>query len=298
MQSVNYKKGESITLLCLIGNIILSILKLVAGILGNSKAMVADALHSTSDVIATVVVYIGIRIAKKPRDKGHPYGHGKVEPLASLFVAFLLIIAAFAVIQRIVQCVLVHSFITPSYMALAAAVFSIVVKEFMFRITYAEGKKINSESIMANAWDHRSDAYSSIGTFFGIGASILGQRIDIHWLEYMDPLAGAIVACMILKVAYDILRQSVKGLMDASPEAEVLEQIEETVLQIREVLDIPWVKARYIGQYLFIDLALEVDYSMTVHEGHEIAVKAEKAIKRNIPHAFEIIVHIEPGEIE
>ncbi len=298
MQSMDYKKGETITLLCLIGNIVLSILKLMAGILGNSKAMVADALHSTSDVIATVVVYIGIRIAKKPRDKGHPYGHGKVEPLASLFVGILLIIAAFAVIQRIVLCVSQHSFTTPSYMALAAALFSIVVKEFMFRITYAEGKKINSESIMANAWDHRSDAYSSIGTFFGIGGSIIGQRFNIHWLEYMDPLAGVIVACMILKVAYNILRQSVKGLMDTSPEMKVLEQIEETVFQIQDVLGIPWIKARYIGQYLFIDLALEVDHSMTVHEGHEIAVKAEKAIKKNIPYAFEIIVHIEPGEIE
>jgi len=296
MQSVDYKKGETITLICLVGNIVLSILKLIAGILGNSKAMIADALHSTSDVIATIVVFIGIRIAKKPRDKNHPYGHGKVEPLASLFVGVLLIIAAFAVIQRIAESISTHSFTTPSSIALIAALFSIVVKEMMFRITFAEGKKIKSESIMANAWDHRSDAYSSIGTFFGIGASMLGQRLNIQWLEYMDPLAGAIVAGMILKVAYDILKQSTKGLMDASPEVEVLEEIALIVSQIEEVEGIPWVKARYIGQHLFIDLALEVDSNMTVNQGHNVAIQAEKTLKKNISCALEIIVHIEPAK--
>ncbi len=296
MQSVDYKRGETITLICLVGNIVLSILKFIAGILGNSKAMIADALHSTSDVIATIVVFIGIRIAKKPRDKNHPYGHGKVEPLASLFVGILLITAAFAVIQRIAESISTHSFTTPSSIALVAALFSIVAKEIMFRFTFTEGKRINSESIMANAWDHRSDAYSSIGTFCGIGASMLGQRMGIHWLEYMDPLAGAIVAGMILKVAYDILKQSIKGLMDSSPETEILDEIERAVSQIEEVLGIPWIKARYVGRYLFIDIALEVDPNMTVHEGHDIAVEAEKTLKKNITHAFEIIVHVEPGD--
>lgn len=296
MQSVNYKKGEQITLICLIGNILLSFFKFFAGIMGNSKAMVSDALHSTSDVIATVVVFIGIRIAKKPIDKGHPYGHGKVEPLASFFVGILLIIAAIAVIQGIVVSISQHTFTAPSWIALIAAAFSILMKEAMFRITYKEGKKINSESIMANAWDHRSDAYSSMGTLLGISASIAGEKMHIRWLEYMDPVAGAVVACMILKVAYDILRRAIRGLMDASPEDEILEEIECTVNDIEEVLGIPWVKARYIGQHLFIDLALEVNPDMTVYEGHYISERAEKLIQNNIRYAYEVIVHIEPWE--
>lgn len=298
MQSANYQKGETITLICLVGNIVLSIFKLIAGIMGNSKAMVSDALHSTSDVIATIVVYIGIRIAKKPIDKEHPYGHGKVEPLASFFVGIMLVIAAFAVIKGIFDSIMTHSFTTPSSIALIAAIISVIIKEFMFRITYSEGKKINSESIMANAWDHRSDAYSSIGTSLGIAASMIGKQMNIPYLGYMDPLAGAVVAFMIINVAYNILKQSVKGLMDASPGTEVINQIEVVVLGIEEVACVPWVKARYIGQHLFIDLALQVNPDITVHEGHYISEKAEKIILKEILYAYEVIVHIEPWEEE
>lgn len=296
MNSIDYKRGEKITLLCLMGNIFLSIFKFITGILGNSKAMVADALHSISDVVATIAVYIGIKIAKKPIDQDHPYGHGKVEPLASFFVGIVLFFAAITVIERIIQSIITHTFTTPSFIALVAAIISIIIKEIMFRITYTEGKKINSESIMANAWDHRSDAYSSIATTVGIGFSMIGDHFNILWLEYMDPLAGAVVAFMIFKVAYCILKQAVKGLMDSSPEPHVLDEIEYIILECEEVYGIPWIKARYIGQHLFIDLALEVDAQMTVKEGHAISTEIEKKIKNEIKDAYEVIVHIEPSE--
>ncbi|MCG8481747.1 MAG: cation diffusion facilitator family transporter, partial [Clostridia bacterium] len=237
-----------------------------------------------------------IKIAKKPIDKNHPYGHGKVEPLAAFFVGIVLFFAAITVTERIIQSIIAHSFTAPSYIALIAAFISIITKEIMFRITYAEGKKINSESIMANAWDHRSDAYSSMATALGIGASMIGHHFGILWLKYMDHLAGTIVALMIFRVAYCIIKQAVKGLMDSSPEAHVLDEIEYIILECEDVLGVPWIKARYIGQHLFIDLALEVDANMTVKEGHTISTEIEKKIKSEVKNAYEVIVHVEPSE--
>ncbi len=298
MKEIDYKHGEKITVICIIGNIILSALKLVAGILGSSKAMVADALHSASDIVATSVVLVGIKIAKKPADDGHPYGHGKVEPIAAAFVGVTLIFAAFMIVKGIVESIISHSFATPTFLALAAAVVSIVVKEAMFRMTYAAGKKINSEAIMADAWHHRSDAYSSIGTFIGILGSIIGDRLGIHFLEYLDPIAGAVVACMIFKVAYDILSHSIKGLMDASPDEKKIGQIREVVSGIGGILSIPMVKGRYVGQYLFVDMKLEVDAGISVEEGHALAVLSKEKVMESIPDVCEVLVHIDPRRPE
>lgn len=297
MKNNNYGQGEKITIACIIGNIILSLFKLFAGLYGGSKAMVSDALHSASDVVATLVVYIGIRIAKKPIDKEHPYGHGKIEPIAAAFVGVTLVLAAIAIVKGIIVSIIEHSFTTPSFIAIVAALLSIVVKEAMFRITYHEGKKINSISIMANAWDHRSDAYSSIGTFLGIMGSIIGSHFNIHFLEYLDPLAGAIVACMIFKVAYDILRHSIKGLMDSSPDISKIDNIRESVLSIDGVVSVSWVKARYMGQHLFIDMGIGVDPHLTVKEGHDISVQTKEKVLEDIKDAFEVLVHIDPASI-
>ena len=294
MKEIDYKHGEKITVACILGNIILSALKLAAGIFGSSKAMVADALHSASDIVATSVVLIGIRIAKKPADDGHPYGHGKVEPIAAAFVGVTLIFAAVMIVKGIVESIIAHSFTTPTFLALAAAVVSIVVKEVMFRITYSAGKKINSEAIMADAWHHRSDAYSSIGTFIGILGSIIGGRLGIHFLEYLDPVAGAVVACMIFKVAYDILSHSIKGLMDSSPDETKIGQIREVVSSIDGILSIPMIKGRYVGQHLFIDMKVEVDANITVEAGHTIAALSREKVLEDVSDVCEVLVHIDP----
>lgn len=294
MKEIDYKHGEKITIACIFGNIVLSVLKLAAGILGHSKAMVADALHSASDIVATSVVLVGIKIAKKPADDGHPYGHGKVEPIAAAFVGVTLIFAAFMIVKGIVEAILSHSFATPTFLALAAAIVSIVVKEAMFRITYAAGKKINSEAIMADAWHHRSDAYSSIGTFVGILGSIIGNRLGIHFLEYLDPIAGAVVACMIFKVAYDILTHSIKGLMDSSPDEAKINEIRDVVADIDGILSIPMIKGRYVGQHLFVDMKLEVDADITVEAGHDIAALSREKVMETIPDVCEVLVHIDP----
>ena len=296
LQEVNYKKGEIITTTCIIINIILSLFKLFAGLTGSSKAMLSDALHSTSDVVATVVVLIGIKIAKKPVDKEHPYGHGKIEPIAAAFVGVTLLFAAFAIVKGIIESIINHSFTTPSFIAVVAAVTSIAIKEAMFRITYSEGKKINSMAIMANAWDHRSDAFSSIGTFFGILGSIIGNHLNIHFLEYLDPLAGVIVACLIFKVAFDILKHSIKGLMDSSPGIEKINSIKESVMDIDGVISVSWVKARYMGRHLFVDMGIGVDPCITVEEGHNIAALTKERLLQDIKDVIEVLIHIDPVE--
>jgi cation diffusion facilitator family transporter len=293
-QRASYKKGEIITIVCIIINIILTLFKIFAGLTGNSKAMLSDALHSVSDIVATVVVLIGIRIAKKPVDSEHPYGHGKTEPIAAAFVGITLVFATFAIIKGIIVSIINHSFTTPSFIAVAAALASIVIKEAMFRITYSEGKKINSISIMANAYEHRSDAFSSIGTFFGILGSIIGSRLNIHLLEYLDPLAGAVVASLIFKTAFDILKHSIKGLMDSSPGIEKIKSIKDTAMNIDGVISVSWVKARYIGRYLFVDMGIGVAPFITVEEGHNIAALAKEKLMQDIQEVAEVLVHIDP----
>lgn len=294
MKEIDYKQGEKVTIWCIIGNIALTIFKLLAGIFGNSNAMVADALHSASDIIATSAVLIGIQVAKKPFDKKHPYGHGKAEPIVASFVGITLVAAAVFIIKGIVDSMIGHTFTTPTYLALAAAVLSIVIKETMYRITYAAGKKINSESIMADAWHHRSDAYSSIGTLAGISGSIIGKGLGVSFLEYLDPVAGAAVACFIFKIAFDILKHSLKNLMDSAPDDEKIKKIADLVVNVEGILSIPVIKGRYIGQRLFIDMEIEVDSENTVSEGHDIANETRRKVIEDIDDVYEVLVHVEP----
>lgn len=294
MKEVDYSHGEKVTVACIIGNIALTALKLVAGLLGSSKAMVSDALHSASDIVATSVVLIGIRIAKKPVDKEHPYGHGRVESITAAFVGIVLVFAAIMIIGAIVESIITHSFTTPGFLALGAAVLSIVVKEIMYRVTYASGEKIGSESIMADAWHHRSDAYSSVGSFLGILGSMAGKWLGIPLLEYLDPIAGAVVACFIFKIAYDILKLSVKNLMDSSPHEAKLDSIKETALAVEGILSVPQLKARYLGQRLYVDIEIEVCAGITVEAGHGIADCARERIIGVIEDVYEVNVHVEP----
>lgn len=297
MKEIDYSRGEKITFVCIIGNFILTVLKLLAGIFGSSKAMVSDALHSASDIVATSVVYIGLKIAKKPVDKEHPYGHGRVESITASFVGVVLVFAAIYIIVGIIESIAAHSFTTPTLLALGAAVLSIVVKEVMFRLTYAVGRKINSESMMADAWHHRSDAYSSIGSFLGILGSLIGKWLGIGFLAYLDPIAGAVVAGFIFKIAYDILKISVKNLMDSSPQDGKLDSIKQAALSVEGIISVPQLKARYMGQRLFVDIEIEVSSGITVEAGHAIADSARERIIAAIEDVYEVSVHVEPQHL-
>lgn len=290
---IDYAKGEKITKLCLWGNLVLCILKFIAGVMGRSQAMVADALHSGSDVIATFAVLIGIRIAQRPVDDKYHFGYGKIEPIMSTFVGLTLVFAAYEISKSIITSVMQHSFATPSILALIAAVVSIAVKEWMYRLTMKVGVELNSESIKANAWDHRSDAYSSIGTFVGIGGAMLGGYLGIDWLRYLDPLAGMIVAVLIFKVALHILMQAMRSLMDVAPDKETTEKICNVVKQFPQVRQVPWLKARYSGPLLWLDLAIRMEANMPIIQAHEIGLKVADAIKNQVDNVDRVIVHFD-----
>ena len=298
MNEINYNHGKKVTIACIIGNFALSLLKLFAGILGRSQAMISDALHSASDIVSSLVILIGIRIAKKPVDKDHPYGHGKVEPIAAAFVGLSLVFAAVMILKGIVESIAAHTFSTPTVLALCAAVVSIVTKEAMYRLTFAAGKKINSESIMADAWHHRSDAFSSVATFIGIGGSMAGRWLGVSFLEYLDPIAGAAVACLIFKVAYDILRQSVKRLMDTSPDDETIGHIRDSALCVGGIIRIPHIKGRYVGPHLFVDMEIEVSAGITVEAGHQLADLARDAVISAVDDVYDVLVHVEPVDMD
>ncbi|MEW5784508.1 MAG: cation diffusion facilitator family transporter [Bacillota bacterium] len=296
MEGQSYRKGERITFYCLLGNLVLSLLKGLAGFLGGSKAMIADAFHSGSDTLATFVVYVCLKISRKPADGCHPYGHGKVEPLAAAFVGVTLLLAAALIIQDIVTAVFDNSLAAPSLVTLAAAAGSILVKEIMFRITYHTGVSLNSEAMIANAWDHRSDAYSSVAVFCGILGSILGVRYGIIWLKYLDPLAGVLVAVLIFKIALEILTRAIRNLMDASPTEETMALITRLAQSVPGVSGVSWARGRVVGAQIYVDMAVQVEAKKSVQEGHSIARSITDTLKANAAYIGEVLIHINPHQ--
>lgn len=290
---VDYSKGEKITVICLWGNIVLCIVKFVAGFVGNSQAMVADALHSSSDVVATMAVFFGLKVAQKPENDKYHYGYGKIESIISVFVGLSLVLAAFLIGKGIVSSVINNSFETPKLIALIAAIISITVKEWMYRITFKIGTEINSESIKANAYDHRSDAYSSVGTLVGIGGSMIGGLTGIGMLRYLDPLAGMIVALIIFRMACVILIEAIRNLMDVAPKEETIESICCVINDIPDVCEITWMKARYSGPTILAEVAIGVPGYLSVHESHEISMKVQTAVYDNVENVHKVIVHID-----
>lgn len=296
-ERVDSKKAKRITLICIMGNIALCLFKGFAGHFGGSKAMLADAYHSLSDVVATLVVYISLKIADRPVDADHHYGHGKVEPLSAAFVGLTLIAASGLILRDILITISTGTPAAPSPIALIAAGVSIFVKEIMFRITYAEGKRINSDAVMANAWDHRSDAYSSMGALAGIAGSMAGGVLNIPLLRYLDPVAGIIVVFLIAKIAVSIMKKAIKKLMDTSPEEEEMDVYREVLLEIEGIEEITWIKARYMGNCIMVDLAIEVDALKTIEQGHCIASDAKNALMVNCNNIGDVIIHINPYRI-
>ncbi len=288
------KKGELITIWCAIGNLILTGLKLLAGVVADSKGMIADALHSGSDVVATIVVYISMRISKKPADEHHTYGHGKIEYMASLFVAATLFYAGVTIIKTIISDVLAGELSSPGILAGIIAVFSIIVKEFMFRITLKQSKVINSPSMIANAWDHRSDAYSSVGTLLGVVSSIIGNRYEIDILKYGDSLAALIVGGMIIKIAYRIFLDATEGLMDHIPDNQLVSFINDEVNKFEMIHQINWVKSRSSGSGIIIDLAIAVDEDLIVKDAHQISEDFKRHLMKSNDKIDDIHIHIDP----
>ncbi|QOR35557.1 cation transporter [Clostridium sp. 'deep sea'] len=284
------KTAKHVLIISLVSNIVLSIFKLVAGFLANSHAVIADAIHSISDVLTTIIALVGIKWSSKPADENHHYGHSRVEAVASKFVAIILLITACGLVIDSYHTFKNPILNPPGYLALIAAIVSIIVKEIMFQYVYRVGKKINSLALVSDAWHNRSDALSSVGALCGVLLAKYGG------FKQADALAGMIVSLLIFKVGIDIYKNAIVQLVDTAPTKDILNVIKEICINTNGVVDLNKLKARIVGPYLHLDIEIAVNPNITVKQGHDIAELLEHNIVEKIVNAKEIMVHVNPAE--
>ena len=283
-----YDESNKVTLITILLNIGLTILKILAGILGNSTAIIADGLHSASDIITSIGILIGNKISRKPRDDEHQYGHEKAEGLVSFILAAVLIIVALKIgYDGVKELFNINDILIPNALPLIVALISIGVKEYQYQITIRVAKRINSSSLKADAWHHRSDALSSIAAFVGIGGAMLGFKI-------LDPIASIIVAIVVVKVGANILKSACNELMDSSISKQDICEIESLVDKDDEIYGIKDFKSRKYGSIAYIDMSIFIDKSKTLEEAHDIADNLEHSIISNLNYIKEINIHTEP----
>lgn len=288
------KEIYKVTIIGSVVNLLLLVFKFAAGILGHSAAMLADAVHSLSDFVTDVIVIVFVRISNKPQDKGHDYGHGKYETLATAIIGLLLLIVGFGILWN--GATSIYTFLRggkleePGMVALIAAVVSIVLKEIIYRYTVAKGKKLNSQAVVANAWHHRSDVLSSVGTAVGIGGAIL---LGEHW-RVLDPIAAVIVSFFIMKVAVQLLIPCVDELLEKSLPDEVEKEIEQALLSFPGVSEPHHLRTRRIGSYCAIEVHVRMDGQITLEEAHNTATAIERKLKEMFGEGTLINIHVEP----
>ncbi|MGF7185909.1 cation diffusion facilitator family transporter [Desulfitispora alkaliphila] len=271
----------------LAGNAVLTLLKGSVGVLTGSTAIIADAFHSASDVLSTLVAMGGVKLAHQPPDKHHHYGHAKAEPIAAKILALILIFTAAGIGWKAIQVAQSGNIVVPGTVAIYAVILSIVIKEGMYHYTVRIGRKIKSSVIVADAWHHRSDAFSSIAALIGVLGANFGYPI-------LDPLAGIIVAIMILRMGINVYWSAIKELMDPAPKPEVIEQISEIVKNTEGVRSVEEIKARYNGPYIYVDLKICVHPQVTVEKGHAIAAAAKYNILEKDSTVKDVLIHVNP----
>ena len=274
------------------GNLLLTTFKLAAGILGQSAAMVSDAVHSLSDVIATFIAWIGIRISTRKSDRDHPYGHERIECVASLILGVILLATAVSIgiagVRKITSGD-VQNLPVPGTIALVAAVVSIITKEAMFRYTRHYARILNSGAFMADAWHHRSDALSSIGSLIGIGGAMLGVPV-------LDPIASVVICLCILKVCYDILSDALKKMLDTSCPEEQEAEIRQFITSCEGVERLDLLRTRMFGNKVYVDAEIAVDGGMPLKEAHDIAEKVHDGVEQHFGNIKHIMIHVNPAE--
>ena len=283
-----YEESNKVTKQSIAWNILLTIIKIAAGVFGKSSAMIADGLHSASDIISSAGVLLGNYISATPVDKEHNYGHEKAETLVSFLLSILLIVVSGSIgIKAVKSLGDIDEIAIPTVLPLVVAIISILIKEYQYRITIKIAKKINSPALKADAWHHRSDALSSVAAFVGIGGAMLGFKV-------FDPIASIVVAIFVAKVGIEILVGSTNELMDVSIDLEQEEQIKEIAKNTEGVRNLGEIRSRKHGAMAYVDLVICVDGDLTVREGHDIANQLEKDIIREMEFVKGITVHVEP----
>ncbi len=284
------KTAMRVSAVTIVWNVILSIFKLIAGIVGHSGAMISDAVHSASDVFSTIIVILGINIASRQSDDDHQYGHDRLECVAAILLAVVLFATGIGIgiggINKIIEGTAGKDAI-PGMIALIAAVASIVVKEGMFWYTRSAAKKINSGALMADAWHHRSDALSSVGALIGIGGARLGFPV-------LDPIASVVICVFIVKAAYDIFKDAIDKMVDKSCDEETEEKMRRLIEEQQGVLKVDVLRTRLFGAKMYVDIEIAADGDITLREGHEIAQVVHDKVEEEFPLVKHCMVHVNP----
>lgn len=284
------KIAKKVSVTTIVGNVLLSIIKFIAGFVGNSGAMISDAVHTVSDVFTTIIAYIGIIIGNKEEDESHRYGHERLECIASLILSFFLFATGFEIGFEGIKILIkgnYSSIATPGIFALVAAILSIIIKEIMFQYTIRCAKKIKSDALKADAWHHRSDALSSIGAMIGIILARLGYK-------FFEPIASILIAILICKVAIEIFIEATDKLVDKSCDDEKIEKIKKIVLKQKGVKGIDDIKTRIFANKIYVDIEISADGNKTLNETHDIAEKVHDIVEREFTDIKHIMVHVNP----
>ncbi len=290
---INFEKtAVKVSAVSIVGNIILSLFKLLAGIIAHSGAMISDAVHSASDVFSSIIVIIGVKLSARDSDDDHPYGHERLECVAAIVLAVVLLITGLFIGSAAIENITSGNYgelAVPGVLALVAAVISIAVKEAMFHYTKYYAVKLDSGAVMADAWHHRSDALSSVGALIGIA----GSRME---LPILDSIASLVICLFIVKAAYDIFKDAVDKMVDHSCDKDTEQALRECVLAQEGVMGIDMLTTRVFGNKVYADIEISTDGSMTLRESHDIAENVHSAIEQNFPKVKHIMVHVNPAD--
>lgn len=285
------KTAVKVSVVSIAGNIVLSFLKMLAGILAHSGAMVSDAVHSASDVFSSIIVIIGVKLSAKASDKEHPYGHERMECVAAIVLSVILLVTGLFIGADALKTITGGHFSeirTPGLSALVMAVVSIITKELMFWYTRYYAKKLDSGAVMADAWHHRSDALSSVGALIGIAGARMGFPV-------LEPVASLVICLFIAKASVDIFRDATDKMVDRSCDEETEKKIRECVLAQQGVNGIDLLRTRIFGNKIYADIEINADGNKTLSEGHAIAENVHSAIEREFPKVKHIMVHVNPS---
>lgn len=287
----NEKIAIKVSIISIILNCLLTLIKFISGVISKSSAMISDSVHSLSDVLSTFVVIIGVKISNKKADSDHPYGHERIECVSAIILSgMLFIIGALIGINGIKNVTNSSNLVMPGVLALIASIISIISKEAMYQYTIRVSKKINSAALKADAWHHRSDALSSIGSFIGILGSRLGFKI-------FDPLASVIISLCIIKVSIDIFKDAIDKMVDKSCDKEVIDKVISVIEKNESVKNIDDIKTRQFGNKAYVDVEISVDENLLLKDAHKVAEEIHDSVENEINIVKHCMVHVNPYEV-
>lgn len=282
---------KQVTIVGMIVNIALSVIKLLIGFIGNSQALIADGIHSFSDLTTDFSIIFGVKFWLRPADKDHPYGHQKIELLVTIFIAFVLMIIGLSILFKAIFSLHSDTKETPQLIAFVVAVISIISKELLYRYTVKKSEILKSSALKANAWHHRSDAISSLPVAVAIIISSIFPN-----LAFVDYIGAILVSIFIIYPAFKMIKDSVSNLLDESVDKETFEEISKIASNVPNVIDAHDIRTRKIGEVIFVDMHILVDKNITVKEGHDIAKAVKKTLLKQNSNILDVLIHIEPYE--